>query len=274
MTTGNSKEFLNDFNDYLNSFGIVDNRPHPHGNGGNSARTMGESFLAISNFSPVNEKHDDIVAFGNQLANAMEQFEVQPGLTQAHPTGAFGYDSPDNIASHIFVDYMWGTGFSKRWLAYGELGAKEFDEQYEAIKPWHRYLFRALQVIGLGKAKYSYNNVRPGKWNIETFFGRFLHLKCLAKWMAGKKPTFLEKLVLTITMYTSAKHIGQDEKVLGTFVGLMADMYGGPVLRFLAKRWFKYFRQQYPGGLGEVLGAYYQNSLHPCAKYLQGYKGV
>ncbi len=166
---------------------------------------------------------------------------LEPGLLKRSPTHT------DQQGLDDYVGVMAALYVTRRWAAADSI---------------HKY----------GKDHWwVYNNSQPGtirhkdgRINWSAMFFRMPQVIAHFKWATNRTPNLFERLYWfgTIIVASRAEKKNQDAWVLSYLLIQVMDRRS-LLCTLAAEIWEMQFRKHYPGGLGEVLGSYFNNTEHP-----------
>lgn len=264
-------------NDYIDDCGLLT----PDGKGsGNGVRytcdwILGNYLLYKMGKIPISSSFDPFLA-------ALNKCEDTPGLLMRTPDNAFGYQSIDDTIARITVDYilmkertpMWGgfvlRSFAERFLEYGRTQTPEradlTDDNYKVIER-NVILYAILSRVWPSALFYTYNNLHPRHFALQSWIGRQQAIIAHAQWVAGEKVPFWRRLIwcVSILNVTFKKHTHQDEWVLGFHLVVVGGKRGW-LNKCVAARFRSALKKRWPnGGLGECLEDYFTKP-HPLSE--------
>ena len=247
-----------DYKSFTDQYGIV------HSDKGivdqNGPRFTAEYFYALKLSQNLNTQ-DKI-----SIAAAYDFCELVPGLLRRHPTSD-EQEGPDDQYAALAVSKELGGSFAKDWLSYGRTAkVLGWDDTFINTKWYSKPAYWVCKAIGY---RYNFNNTRPGYWNDCSFMGRQLPLVAHAKLCANEKLGFFWRAAWCVGVILSARNASsQDGKVLAWFMIKASEGGKSWAMRKVAKYWSKKLHEQWEGGIGGVIKAYFSNKSHPSTQWL------
>jgi len=227
---------LLEFKNYMDSYGLV--HPEPNTISHNGIRFTVEYAAACARLGLLST---DVK---NQIFLSIQACEKLPGLYQRHPIEhQRSQEGPDDYVAIGLLAKLLGASFiAERLINYGKQNG------------------------------FVFNNIHPGKFTLSSWLGRQPQL--IAHWYfaAGKKAPLFHRMVwvATILMASRAKREDQDAWILSWMLVKASVDSSSFTVNVARRAWIKSFKKAWPGGVGEVLGDYFNNKDHPSAKYLIG----
>lgn len=174
---------------------------------------------------------------------------VEPGLLKRSPTHP-DQQGPDDYIGAAAASYFIDQGLlAKTILEYGRT---------------HPARWKGLPV------HYVYNNVKPGEFSSSAWLGRQPALIAHLQFCAGETPALWRQLAWAAAILM-AKPESQDDWVLSSLLVMVAGDRTW-VTRQASRRWKENFKQAWPGGLKQVLTAYFNlQEAHPLATWAPGF---
>lgn len=253
-----------DYKLYMDKYGLV--HPWTHQTSENGLFYTGQYIAAL-------DRHDCLTYEDKKSLEATyRSCERYPGLLMRDPNHFTLQQGPDDHYATLYADYMLKYGFAKRFLDYGRMYTPK------GLAPdsgfWTKAVYSILSCFGLRKVKYVYNNVDPETFSLKAFMGRFPALIATAKFVAGEKLSFFDKLAITIQLIGSAFAL-KKEHDLRTLMFFVVKMLKGQsfMIDKAIKIWIINLKTVFPGGMGELLEDYFQDSEHPSVIYLENEYG-
>lgn len=201
-----------------------------------------------------------------------------PGITMRNADNSGGVESHDNTKARIWISHILGTDYIKNFLHHGrthvstEIDWQTAKERNEVLKTV--LAFVALMLISMFSGKkgipFVFNNIRPGKFNLASWLGRFQALILQAEVANGEKPNLARVLWVSFTFWLAARSKNSVEsRTLMYFVAKI--VYGAHKITDSAlDYWAKKTEEYYPELMSDVFLKYGWED-HPYRKW---YKDV
>jgi hypothetical protein len=260
--TANPHGVRQDCSTYFDQYGLM--QPGPSVSSGNGLLFTAEYIMALMFNNELDEEERQ------RLIKVYNSCELEPGLLMRSPIGApFNQDQegPDDYVGAAAASYFLRDSLAERILKYGnEKGAYKYADEYE--EPDRREesrLFWGLKSLGgTLRIDYVYNNIHPEYFTLSSYLGRQISLLCHLKFAAGEIPTETEKWFWcrAVEDGADAKKEDHDSWILSWLLVRTMDERD-PNCNEVATYWKEKLQQTWPGGIGEVLCAYFQNQDHP-----------
>ena len=120
----------------------------------------------------------------------------------------------------------------------------------------------------LGLIHYIYNNVSPGTFSIQAWYGRQPQLPAHFAYSAGVTPAFWRQVWWALTIGTSGMKTPTDPNSWTlSWLLLSTAPTNSFISKTAAKIWYQRFSKAFPGGMKDVFSTYFQNPNHPLALY-------
>jgi hypothetical protein len=206
-----------------------------------------------------------------RLTAAYNACQMQEGLMARTPIGtAFSTDQegPDDYYGCGAASSELDGSLARHILAYGRKGASGFNPSYEdsdrvKLSTW---LFRILSLFGLLKVKWIYNNDNPGFFTQSSWLGRQQNLICHLQFAADEEPPMWRKVWWAVAVLGSLFSTNNDSYCL-SWLCVRTAQGKSKFCTLVGKVWWHFVLKKFPGGMGEILGDYFQNPSHPLAVY-------
>lgn len=124
------------------------------------------------------------------------------------------------------------------------------------------------QTTYYGLFSYMYNNVTPGKFTFQAWFGRQSELVAHIQMAAGKTPEYWRQLywcasiaVASVSNPSDANHVVLDWAQCNNILP------GLDMLKSSALAWKQRMLKNYPNGMQQVFALYFNDANHPLAKW-------
>lgn len=231
------------YSGYIDSNGLV--QPEKGSTSDNGIRFTAEAFLAhwtAAKWHRLQYADESQVQFCLALAQAIGKCATG-GLLRRFP-GSKTQEGPDDYIAALAVSYMLGSRLAMHIYNHG----------------LDHYGFFFTEPLSL---KTTWKDFKS------AFLWRNVSLAAFAKFCAVGKLGKIGQLIIAISLLIAARSKEQDSKVLSWFMVLcFKDSYS--VINMAITYWKRKLKEQYPGGIGEVLGEYYspEHYNHPNSKSL------
>lgn len=181
------------------------------------------------------------------------QCQVKSGLYRRSPDDDSG-EGPDDYLGLGFLSGVCGMEYvAQDILSYGKYG--------QGAGPW--------------PFKYVYNNLVPGWFRIQAWFGRFPALITHLKLGAGYYPSPWERLGWALSLVWDSYQPKQNQDAY--IQSWMKIQVARPIYKYRTSfvmewaidSWWHRFHKTWPGGISQVYEAYLGTANHPFVHYLQ-----
>jgi len=131
---------------------------------------------------------------------------------------------------------------------------------------------RKDSIYGYGKNHWDiFNNQHPGKFTFRAWFGRNRAFMAHMKYAVDKRPCWIDRFAWRWSVRRSMRRPRGDQDAR-TLTWLLIETYKMSGRRevkhdALCDTWEEKLYETYPGGMGQVLGEYFNNMSHPLARY-------
>ena len=234
-------------------------------------KESGNGILYTAQYIAAAKRYDQLpTQERNRLVDLYNSCESFPGLLMRAPEGKEAdQQGPDDHYGALYADKILATGFAQRFLDHGETGANKYEVREGHPPFWTKALYTVLSLGGLRRVKNVYNQPRPFTFNLSSWMSRFPPLFGIARIVAGKMAYPHEILWLIVTLVKSA-HSPKDNHDAKTLAWLkiLCTEDKSILVRVVAKYWRYKVKKQFPNGMGEILGEYFQNYDHPSVRAL------
>ena len=237
ITTSQERDFvLAEFNEYLDSEGLMNDRPGKCAPSGNALLFTAEAFL-IQLFLGVTRAYP-VVAAAERLASG--RF-VRPGWEQDQ-------EGPDDYIGLAAFSRHSDPTIAQRILAYGRS---------------HFFKWGPL------KFRYQYDTTGKEPNSVEAWFGRFPAVIAALEWAAGETPPMWRRLWLALSAALTPGAEGQDTWILSWLcLECLRRTQMCWFERWAIKTYMRRLYKYHPGGLKEVFTQYFGSDKHPITKYV------
>lgn len=228
--------FESDYKPYLDKWNLV--QPETNGlTSDNGIRFTAECLMAATR--EISTELEFILDRVNAINNC--QRAGYWGLLVRSPENIESQEGPDDYYAACAVGYLYKRTFAMFIYSYGV------------------------------KNNFVFNNKTPGQFSWSAWLGRQPALIAHMRHCAGQELSWLDQLAMCIGLYLAARSTDQDGKVLSWFMVRCVKNHYRLIDKAISY-WQSKFKQQYPGGVGQVLGKYYSPAHfdHPNSKYLMG----
>jgi len=130
-------------------------------------------------------------------------------------------------------------------------------------------VFKILKVLFLGKVRWTWNNVVPNKFHVSSWLQRRMEVMATMQMSLRERVNVIYWLYWAIVMYGWAraeKDNREDDDILRYHLAVASQGYGWLTNKICAKVRKKIVKD---GGLGYILGDYFQKPNHPLVKLLK-----
>jgi len=152
---------------------------------------------------------------------------------------------------------------------YAQKGAQGIDSM-EPYQGAQSRAYWAIKILTLGKVRWVWDNVQPGKFDETSWLGRF------PAFLAVMQMSLRERVNLFFWMYWAVTCLwdfcfGKTSDNNGDCLmlhGALAAQGYGPLTNFICKLIHKNIKRKY-GSAGVLMSDYFQNPLHPLCQLLK-----
>lgn len=236
------------YREHIDSHGLV--QPH-NDTSWNGVRFTADMLQAACVY--MYDWSDDDLSFTKECYAALKRCERKPGLLNRWPGNNNDWQSFDDTIAYIAVS----GEFARDWLNYGR-------NPEAAI----------MSSIGIPiKIPFTYNNVDPTEWTLQSWLGRNQALIAHAQLRGGEEPSVLRQLIWAASVFGGIAREGQDERMLNWHLLRTADdpsTWKPLFYRNLCSDFAADVRRRWGSdGLGGCLRDYF-GFWHPTAELLKG----
>lgn len=259
---------LPEFQDWTDQYGMIQDNPSGNSTGNGNLFTAHYVYgIVAKKLISDQEKARIIQVFLNNF--------IQSGLLCRVPSFPGDREAQDDIIGVMGAEALMCPNVEDRKLTkalyeYGKISANGIDETDKSSKQSISYW--AIRMLTLGRCRWVWNNISPGKFNIFSWLGRFPNLMATMQMSQRKlvNPFFWFYWAVTMLWlgFGFADKTYRDGYTLRMHSALACQGYG-PVTNWICSRIGKAIQRDY-GDVGGLISAYFNNPNHPLVQLLKG----
>lgn len=266
--TSVNKVLLPDFQPWTDSWGLMQDNDQ----GG----TTGNGVLFTAHYVYGLYLNDLITSSEkDRLLKVLESCMLPEGILMRTPDNAISWQAHDDYCGFLGAEAMLRPRgdrlLTEKLYEYGttaDILGPDFEENNPKNTKLNKIAYYALKIIGLGKIKYAWNNIRPGRLHVATWLGRRIEMIATMKMSIDKFVNPIAWLYWAYFMlqgYISGfDKISQDGYTTRLHMAKAAQGYG-TLTDWVCYLYLKQLKTHY-GSLGAVLSDYFGKPHHPIVK--------
>ena len=195
----------------------------------------------------------------------------QPGLLCRTPVFPGDRQAQDDMYGLMGAEAQLSPSnraMTKAIYEYGKISAKGIDSTEPFPKP-QTYAFWAIKILTLGRCRWVWNNIEPGKFDETSWLGRFPALVATMQMSLQERVNPFNWLVWAgASLYSSWFGNSSDNNGDCLFLQSAIAVKGyGPLTNFVCDQVHTGIKHKY-GGVGGLMADYFQNPAHPLVALL------